>query len=458
MSLDAILDIFGCCLFNWGLVTTILPAFLLAGALVTFLPSALVARALGRDARPVTAYGVGATSGFVLPTCSCNIVPLFMGIREAGAGLGPAIAFLYAGPAINLVSMVWVFQALGWRLGLLRALGVPLLAVLAGVSMALLFRRSEARSPAPAPAGVRVRGVAHPRRAAATLGTLVIALLLGASPLPTVARVVATLLLLAGLAAAHMLWLDREDFYDWMAETWKLTKLVAPLLLVAVLAIGLLARVVPLGALTGLLGSDGPLASFLAALFGALMYFPILSEVVLAKTLLVRGVAAGPVFALLLTGAGLSLPGLLLVRTVLGLRETLTYMALLVALGTGGGWAFGAAFGHLEHDALTAVAFAPRPAEGEVLDTDADGSVDVVTMPIDADRDGPPEQLRVWRYGKDGQLLEAGLDRDTDGKLDEAYRYEYDDNGALLRETHDRDGDGKPERVRQPDGPWQPVR
>lgn len=456
MGLDAILDIFGCCLFNWGLVTTVLPAFLLAGALTTFLPTAVLVRYVGRDARPWVAYTAGATSGFVLPTCSCNIVPLFISIRQGGAGLGPAVAFLFAGPAINLVSMVWVFQVLGWRLGLFRAVGVPLLSVTLGLAMALLFRRREAARPRPAGAAARVRGLRRPWRAAGTLGALVLALLLGASPLPTALRVALSVALLAGLATVHLVWLDRDDFYDWMTETYKLLKLVVPLLLLAVLLIAVVAKVVPVGALTALMGDNGPLSTVTASVFGALMYFPILSEVVLAKTLLVQGVAAGPVFSILLSGAGLSLPGILLVRTVLGGRETVAYLVLLVALATGGGLLFGGLFGDLDHTTLVAVLGARELDRGAALDTDGDGSIDVITLPIDADGDGHPEEIRTWRYLA-GRLLESALDRGADGHDDERYLYEYDAAGQLLRQTHDSDGDGRPDRAWTPATGWQPT-
>ena len=455
MGLGDVVDVFACCLFNWGALTTLLPAFLLAGALTAYVPATLVARYLGRDARRSVAFAVGATSGSVLPTCSCNIVPLFMSIRQAGAGLGPAIAFLYAGPAVNLVSTAYTFQLLGWRLGLWRAVGVPLVSVVLGLTMLLLFRRQEDAG-APAVRTVRGGAVRSGRLVALTLGVLFAVMLIGASPLPAGARVGAAAVLLPALGVILALGLDRVDLLDWLAETWRLVRTVVPLLAACVVAIGLAARAVPADTLTALLGDNDLASVLLASVFGALMYFPLLSEVVFTKTFLLHGVAVGPAFSVLLTGAGMSLPGLLLVRKVLGLRRTLVYMALLVACATAGGMLFGTAHGGDNSAWLLGFEDAPRLV-GTAADTDGDGAANRISLPLDADGDGRPEQITTWVYDARGKMLEASLDRGADGRPDEVHRYEYAADGELTRETFDADGDGRPDRVWTPATGWREV-
>jgi len=457
MGLGDVVDVFACCLFNWGALTTLLPAFLLAGAMTTFVPAGAIVRYLGRDARKPVAYTVGSTSGVLLPTCSCNIVPLFMSIREAGAGLGPAISFLYAGPAINLVSMVYVFQLLGWRLGLFRAIGVPLISVVLGLSMLLLFRRDEAGRAATTSRASDGEGTRNGRLVGLTIVLLVVVMVVGASPLPELTRIVVAAGLLATVGGVVWVGMDRDDLLDWLAETYKLLRTVVPLLAICVVAIGLLAKYVPARTLSELLGDNDLGSVLVASVFGSLMYFPLLSEVVFTKTFLLRGMAVGPAFSVLLTGAGLSLPGLLLVRKVLGLRKTLVYMALLILFSSAGGMLFG----HLYDDDNSAwlLGFEDVPRlRGTTADTNDDGVANRITLPIDRDGDGRPEQLRTWVYDAQGRMLEAVLDRDADGSPDEVYHYEYDAAGNPTRETFDRDGDGRPDRVRTPETDWKDIR
>ena len=156
-ALSEIVNVFTCCVLSWKALTTMVPAFFLGGAIAAFIPGSAILKYLGAGANKAAAYGVAAVSGVILSLCSCNVVPLFVSIYRRGAGIGPAFAFLYAGPAINVVALVFTVQVLGLQLGAWRALGVPLIAVATGLLMALLFRRSEAAAAA-SPAAIPEEG------------------------------------------------------------------------------------------------------------------------------------------------------------------------------------------------------------------------------------------------------------------------------------------------------------
>lgn len=121
----------------------LVPAFFIAGAIGAFLGQSAVMRYLGAGAPKPVAYGTAAVSGTVLAVCSCTVLPLFSGIHRMGAGLGPASAFLYSGPAINVMAVVLTASVLGWQLGLARAVGAIFFAVAVGLAMHWIFRREE---------------------------------------------------------------------------------------------------------------------------------------------------------------------------------------------------------------------------------------------------------------------------------------------------------------------------
>jgi len=124
-------------------ILCLLPAFLIAGAIAAFVSRASVMKYLGAGANKVLAYGVASVSGSILAVCSCTILPLFAGIYRMGAGLGPAIAFLYAGPAINVLAIILTARVLGLELGIARAIGAVLFSIVIGLLMHLIFRKEE---------------------------------------------------------------------------------------------------------------------------------------------------------------------------------------------------------------------------------------------------------------------------------------------------------------------------
>jgi uncharacterized membrane protein YraQ (UPF0718 family) len=286
------------------------------------------------------------------------VLPLFAGIYKRGAGLGPATAFLYSGPAINILAIVLTARVLGWEIGLARAVGAVLFAFVIGILMALIFRKEEAERVAGAdPFADGGDGQPISRSGpfvAAMVGLLVFAA--WGRPKEAVGFADAVWRIHWYVAGAFLVltvvlafrWFGREEREEWVLETWGFVKLILPLLFLGVMAAGLLlgrpgtdAGLVPARWIEGLVGGNSLFANLSASVAGALMYFATLTEVPILQGLLGHGMGNGPALALLLAGPALSLPNLLVIRGVLGTRKTITYAALVVALSTLAGSLFG---------------------------------------------------------------------------------------------------------------------
>jgi hypothetical protein len=368
-TLGQAIDLFKCCIFTWKAPIIVLPAFLIAGALVVFIPGHTVTRYFGAKANRMLSYGVSALSGNVLTVCSCNVVPIFAGILRRGAGIGPAFCFVFAAPAIHIVNTVFTYQVIGLRLALWRFFSVPVIAVAVGLIMALLFRREEKARQAEAHNNPGVALVApppgHAARGGVLFGLLILVLVVGASlaalkPFEKgahqyllLAGVILALLALAGLA---LRWFGREETLEWGRQTYLLVRMIVPIFVVSVIVIAIVVNHIPLhwimvtAAERGRFAFGHPegnrlLPVFAASVFGTLMYFPMLTEVAFTKALLIKSFAVGPALALLLGGPGLSLPGLLLVCRVAGWKKMVVYWIVMVILVTGVAYFFGSYFG-----------------------------------------------------------------------------------------------------------------
>lgn len=337
----------------------LVPALFIAGAMAAFLSSQAVIRYLGPESKKWAAYGVGAVSGGILAVCSCTVLPLFGGIYKRGAGLGPAVAFLYSGPAINVLAIVLTARVLGWEMGLARALGAVLFSVVIGVAMAFLFRREE---------GERVKGlvlgdaVAGPRSAVQTVlyfAVLVLILVFAAWGKPAVEegfwwsvyQVKWFLVSSLSFALAVILkqWFEKDELRGWIDSTWDFTKKIIPLLFIGVLIAGFLmgrpgtdAGVIPARYIAGVVGGNGLAANLIASVVGAFMYFATLTEIPIVQGLMGAGMGKGPALALLLAGPALSLPNMLVINSFLGPKKTVAYVALVAAAAALAGKIFGA--------------------------------------------------------------------------------------------------------------------
>ncbi len=337
----------------------LVPAMFIAGAITVFLNQQAVIRYLGPDAKRVTAYGVASISGAVLAVCSCTVLPIFKGIYRKGAGLGPAVAFLYSGPAINILAIVLSVKVFGLRLGMARTVGAIVFSIVTGWLMATIFRKDDAKRAVDArlfqsPVEEGQRTLAQTALyMASMIGILVFANWTNSRGSSAVWDAIhASKWWITGacavlLAITQIRWFNAEDRLAWLVATRDFALQIMPLLFGGVLAAGfLLGRpgheaLIPGTWVAGLVGGNSVQANLFASVAGALMYFATLTEIPIVQGLLGAGMGQGPALALLLAGPSLSLPSILVIASELGWKKTLTYVGLVVILSTIAGIVFG---------------------------------------------------------------------------------------------------------------------
>jgi uncharacterized membrane protein YraQ (UPF0718 family) len=336
----------------------LIPAFFIAGAIACFISQAAVLKYFGAKANKLLSYSVASVSGSILAVCSCTVLPLFAGIYSRGAGIGPATAFLYSGPAINVLAIILTARVLGWKLGLARAIGAILFAIITGLLMAFLYRKEDQ---------ARVTGeITLPDEEKERplwqnglyMLVLVLILIFAAWGKPAepvglwnaVHRshwpIAVGLLIVLGIILKT--WFSREEVIQWGESTWGFAKQILPLLFGGVLVAGfLLGRpgheaLIPAHYIESLVGGNSVWANFFASVVGAFMYFATLTEVPILEGLLGSGMGHGPALALLLAGPALSLPNMLVIRSVMGTQKTLVFVGIVIVLSTVAGLLFGA--------------------------------------------------------------------------------------------------------------------
>ncbi len=342
----------------------LVPAFFIAGALSVFVSQGAVMKYLGPQAKKIIAYPVAAVSGTILAVCSCTVLPLFAGIHKRGAGLGPASAFLYSGPAINVLAIILTARVLGAEIGIARAVGAILFSVIIGLSMHFIFRKEE--EVRTGQNGALVMPDAQGSRKlwqdglyfAAMVGILVFANLgkpaegdAGIWALIHSSKWIVTGLFALALAAFIRCWFKKDELVDWTDSSWTFAKQIMPLLFAGVVVAGFLLGgpeggrgVIPNEWVSSMVGGNSLGANLFASAAGALMYFATLTEVPILEGLLNAGMGKGPALALLLAGPALSLPNMLVIRSVLGTKKTSAFIALVVSLSTVAGMIYGTVF------------------------------------------------------------------------------------------------------------------
>jgi uncharacterized membrane protein YraQ (UPF0718 family) len=337
----------------------LVPAFFIAGAIAVFVSKASVMKYLGARANKTLAYGVASVSGSVLAVCSCTVLPLFAGIYRMGAGIGPATAFLYSGPAINVLAIVLTARILGAGIGIARAAGAVLFSIVIGLAMHGIFRREETAK-AKAQAAMPEPEVSRPLWKNAIYFAAMVGFLVFANwgrPRETSgvwfaiysAKWIVAFGCLAALGAAIfvLLRMTKGEAGEWIESTWSFAKQIMPLLLVGVLVSGfLLGRpghegIVPSSWVSGAVGGNSIRANLFASVAGAFMYFATLTEVPIVQGLLGSGMGKGPALALLLAGPALSLPSMLVIRSVMGTKKAVVFILLVIVLSTVTGLIYG---------------------------------------------------------------------------------------------------------------------
>jgi uncharacterized protein len=341
-------------------ILCLIPAFFIAGAISVFVSKASVLKYFGARASKVLSYGVASVSGTILAVCSCTILPLFMGIYKRGAGLGPAITFLYSGPAINVLAIILTARILGWELGLARAIGAVLFSIIIGLFMHLVFLKEERKRHSTEDFDFSATEEPRPLYKTIPYFFSMIAILVFANwgkPAGESSGIWwfvyahkwwITGFFFTGLIFMLAKWFRKGELMDWTQQTWVLALQILPLLLGGVLAAGFfLGRVghegiIPSHFVTSLVGGNSLFANFFASIVGAFMYFATLTEVPILQGLIGSGMGKGPALALLLAGPALSLPSMLVIRKAIGTKKTSVFISLVVVIATITGMTFGA--------------------------------------------------------------------------------------------------------------------
>ncbi len=383
-------------------VLCLLPAFFIAGVIAVFISQGTIAKYLGPSATKWKAYLMASVSGTILAVCSCTILPLFASIHKRGAGLGPAIAFLYSGPAINILAIILTARILGFELGVARIIGAVVFSIIIGIVMSYLFRKEEKKR-AEEMDGFAIPSQGRPfwqlaslffslvfilvfanwgdpgtqnglmyyiwfykwkitaffgiglmtalivflkidwwKVVMAALPVIITALLFPHLPMiPFIAAIAALSILIA---------INPGESREWLSETWFFTKQILPLLAAGVLIAGFLlggpggSGIIPEHYISSLVGGNSLSSNLFASVFGAFMYFATLTEIPIIQGLLANGMGKGPALTLLLAGPALSLPNMLVIRSVIGNKKTLAYIILVIIMATISGLIYGSIY------------------------------------------------------------------------------------------------------------------
>jgi uncharacterized membrane protein YraQ (UPF0718 family) len=320
-------------------LTCLVPAFFIAGAIAVFVSQASVIKYFGAKANKVLAYSVASVSGAILAVCSCTILPLFAGIHKRGAGLGPGIAFLYSGPAINILAIVYSARLLGFDLGLARAVGAVVFSIIIGLLMAFIWRKEELQrvnNP-----GELILPQEEEKIKPQGITLFYFSILVGILIFGAAKKWAITAVLLMVLGLVLYRWFKKDELKYWMEQTWDLFKKIFPILIAGVFVAGIIRALLPQPVVETWLGGNGLRATFIASVFGALMYFSTLTEVPIIRALMDLGMGKGPALTLLLAGPALSLPNMIVIARIMGIKKTGVYVCLVVVMATITGMIFG---------------------------------------------------------------------------------------------------------------------
>jgi uncharacterized membrane protein YraQ (UPF0718 family) len=324
-------------------LTCLVPAFFLAGAMVTFIRREAVLALLGEDVSKPRSFSLASAVSFLLAACSCTVIPVASGLYYAGAGVGAAFIILWVSPAANVLALTYTGMILGTEMVVARIVAALLMAFAVGWVMTLAFR-TENREESIAAASPQETGGIIEKRSVGLLALLVLTLLAPnylVTSGPYWQKVLVWGLLTLGSGFYAWRACSHEEIRGWLGETWWFVRLIMPLLLIGVFIVGVIGFLIPEEWIRDWLGDNGMVATFLATLLGAFSYFATMTEAPFVDTLIEKGMGRGPALALLLTGPGLSLPNWLAIARVFGMKKALVYVPTLIVLGTLMGWLFG---------------------------------------------------------------------------------------------------------------------
>ena len=344
-------------------LTCLVPAFFIAGAIAVFVSKTSVLKYFGAHTKKYISYSVASVSGAILAVCSCTVLPLFTGIYKRGAGIGPASAFLFSGPAINILAIVLTAQVLGYDIGLARAIAAIFMAIVIGLLMAFIFRKEEAKKKNNDNMFLAQNNEEKNKRpiwiSLLFFILLVLILVIGAASnkyIPWVPKLAITYILTLFVSGILIFYYTRDEVKQWGMETWDLTKKIFPILLVGVFIVGIIGGIaayfIPdanpsnaVGvAVAPYIGGNNIFSCFLASVIGAILYMPTLLEVAIVGNLFGYSaglMGGGPALALLLAGPSLSLPNMVVITKVMGIKKAFVYFALVIVIATIVGFIYG---------------------------------------------------------------------------------------------------------------------
>jgi len=339
-------------------ITCLVPAFFIAGGMSALLPKEKITKYLGKNVPKYKAYSLSVVAGALLAVCSCTVLPLFAGIKKKGAGLGPALTFLYMAPAINILAITLTGSVLGWDFAISRIIFSVTFSILIGVIISGLFKEEEKTEDkelvkklikeeekfdgiGKLPFHKRIINKIVSNKLLIFFATLFAILILGASNIGADIKLISLIGLIAFLLVQLKISFKKDEIKSWLKDTWVFFKTIFPLLLVGVFAAGVLTALIPENSLAKYVGSNTVSANLLGVLFGVFMYFPTLVEVPMAKMFLSLGMAKGPLLAYLLADPVTSLQSLLVVRKIMGNKRTLVYALLITIFCTIAGLIYG---------------------------------------------------------------------------------------------------------------------
>jgi len=340
-------------------LSCLIPAFFIAGAIANFISQENVIKYFGAETNKLISYSIASVSGTILAVCSCTVLPLFAGIYRRGAGIGPATAFLYSGPAINVLAIILTARVLGFELGIARAVGAIIFSVIIGLLMHFLFDKDGKENKGSQ--GIQASTVDEKERRpfwgtilyfATMVGLLIFANWGKDDSIKIWQAIYDVKWFIVAFLFIFLLWMlvkwfNKDELIQWTSSSWDFAKQILPLLLAGVLVAGLLLGrpgsegLIPKSWIENLVGGNSLWSNLFASVVGALMYFATLTEIPILQGLLGAGMGKGPALALLLAGPALSLPNMLVIRSIIGTRKTLVFILLVIIMATFSGMLFG---------------------------------------------------------------------------------------------------------------------
>jgi uncharacterized membrane protein YraQ (UPF0718 family) len=322
-------------------LTCLIPAFLLAGGVITFISRESIIGYLGSAARKITSFGIATGGSFFVAACSCTVIPVSSGIYYGGAGIGAAFIILWVAPSTNILSMVYTGQILGAQIVIARIIAAVVMAVFVGLVMAYVFRKEEKNRIS----NIQKTGGPLMNRNGVILLALLVIWLLAPNYLvssgPYWQKVIVWAIGLVLVSLYVWKFIKFEQIKNWLKESWWFVRIIFPLLLLGVFIVGIIGALLPEEWVRAAVGGEGIRQSFIATLFGSVTYFATLTEGPFVDTLMGMGMGKGAALALLLTGPGLSIPSWLAIGRIFGVRKALVYIPTIIVLGTIVGWVAG---------------------------------------------------------------------------------------------------------------------